>query len=304
MALTLEDALARLPQWRGRPDLHTSVLSGGITNQNYRVETGGEVFVVRISGDNTELLGIDRQNERAATIAAAALGIGPEVIFFIEPEGCLVTRFVAGKPIMPDEIRQPETIRQIAACLRRVHQMPAIPGSFSPFQVVTTYRRLADERRVTGYPADSGQFFDRMRAIETAFEREPIPVCPCHNDLLNENFLRDNTTGQIRILDWEYAGMGDPYFDLANLAAQHAFRDEHDRLLLEAYFGEATPRGLARLKLMKCMSDFREAVWGMLQSGISNLDFDFRGYARKYFQRLTAGFGNSRVDEWLARLEV
>jgi thiamine kinase-like enzyme len=303
MALTLVDALARVPQWRGRTDFHTSVLSGGITNQNYRVETGGEIFVVRISGDNTELLGINRQNERAATIAAAALGIGPEVLYFIEPEGYLVTRFVAGKPIMPNEMRQPETIRQIAASLGRVHQMPAIPGRFSSFQVVTNYRRLADEHRVTGYPADYDQLCKRMEAVENAFGREPVAACACHDDLLNENFLRDNLTGQLRILDWEYAGMGDPYFDLANLAAQHAFHDEHDGLLLEAYFGEATPRRLARLKLMKCMSDFREAMWGMLQCGISTLDFDFRGYAGKYFERLRAGFGDARVGDWLARLE-
>jgi thiamine kinase-like enzyme len=303
MAITLDEAVARVPQWRGHTDLRTSVLSGGITNQNFRVETGGEVFVLRISGDNTELLGINRQNERAATLAAAAIGIGPEVVYFIEPEGCLVTRFVAGKPILPDVMRQPDSIRQIAALLRRVHQMPAIPGHFSPFQVVTSYRRLADERQVTGYPPDYDELCERMRAVETAFGRKPVAPCPCHDDLMIENFLRDDATGQIRILDWEYAGMGDPYFDLANLAAQYAFRDEHDRLLLEAYLEEPNPRHLARLKLMKCMSDFREAMWGMLQSGISTLDFDFRGYARKYFQRLTAGFGDARVAEWLARLQ-
>ena len=303
MALSIVDAVARVPQWRGRTDLRTSVLSGGITNRNYRVDTGGESFVVRISGDNTELLGINRQNERAATMAAAALGIGPEVVYFIEPEGCLVARFLAGNPIMPDEMRQPETVRQIAASLKRVHAMPAIPGSFSPFQVVTQYRLLANEHGVTGYPAGFEELCERMQVVEAAFGRAPVSACPCHNDLLNENFLRDNLTGQIRILDWEYAGMGDPYFDLANLAAQHAFRDEHDRLLLEAYSGEVAAPRLARLKLLKCASDLREAMWGMLQSSLSTLDFDFRGYAKKYFQRLAAWFDDGHVAEWIAQLQ-
>ena len=189
--------------------------------------------------------------------------------------------------------------------LQRVHALPPIPGSFSPFRVVEDYRRLSDERGVTGWPDDFAGLLARAQAIEAAFAREAAFPCPCHNDLLNENFLRDSTqggAGRIFILDWEYAGMGDSYFDLANLAAQHRFGDEQDAQLLQAYFGETTPRRLARLKLMKCMSDFREAMWGMLQLGISSLDFDFRGYAGTYFERLRVGLSDPRVPDWLALL--
>jgi thiamine kinase-like enzyme len=106
---------------------------------------------------------------------------------------------------------------------------------------------------------------------------------PCHNDLLNANFLDD---GEIRIVDWEYAGMGDRFFDLANFSVNHEFAVEDDGRLLAAYFGTERQTDLAALRLMRFMSDFREAMWGVLQSGISELDFDFKGYAAKHFERM------------------
>jgi thiamine kinase-like enzyme len=300
--------LSRVPPWQGRTDLVTTPLHGGITNENVRVDVGGAEdrrgFVLRLGGANTELLGIDRRHEWAAARAAAAAGLAPEAVYFVEPEGYLITRFITGQPVTPDEMRQPEIIEQLAGLLQRVHALPPIPGSFSPFRVVDDYRRLADARGVTGWPADFEALLARGQAIEAAFKRDPAFPCPCHNDLLNENFLREAGSGRIYLLDWEYAGMGDSYFDLANLAAHHRFTDEHDALLLRAYFGEATPRRLARLRLMKCMSDFREAMWGMLQLGLSSLNFDFRGYATDFFGRLRARLADPRVEEWLATLSA
>lgn len=295
MALSLEEALARVSQWAGVSNLQTTLLTDGITNQNYRIDVGGESFVLRIAGANTELLGIDRYNEHAAHHAAAALGIAPEILCFIEPEGYIVSRFVAGRPVSPEEIALPENIRQVTALLRRVHAMPAIPGTFSPFRVVEDYTQTA-QRYGVAFPANFDWLLARMADIEAVFLQDPFVPCPCHNDLLNANFLND---GQIRILDWEYAGMGDRFFDLANFSVNHSFGDEQDRLLVTAYFGEATPARLARLKLMKIMSDFREAMWGMVQIGISQLDFDFREYADKHFNRMTGNFQDLRWRQWL-----
>lgn len=297
----LDSALARLQRWQGRSPAITP-LTGGLTNRNYRVDVDGESFVLRLSGKDTELLGINRLAERAATAAAAGLGLAPEVVDFIEPEGWLVTRFVPGRPVAPEEMRQPNRIRQVAVALRRAHTLPPLPAAFSPFQVVRDYTRLARERGVTAFPPDFDVLLDHFSAIEAALAREPLPPCPCHNDLLNENFLADETSGRLRLLDWEYAGMGDPFFDLANFAAHHEFADEHEDLLLDAYLGDVMPRDVARLKLLKCASDFREAMWGVVQQGLSRLDFDYRAYADKYFARLRLGLAQPLVPAWLAEL--
>ncbi len=309
--ISLEEALARVPMWQTARELETSFLAGGITNKNYRVDADGQSSVLRLTGANTDLLGIDRHTEYAATRAAAALGIGPEVVYFIEPEGCLVTRFIRGRPIPQAEMRSAEIIRRVAAALRRFHGAGPIPGTFSPFRVVEAYRRLAletglrpssDERQAPQFPTNFERLLAQMRAVERAMQVAPPALCPCHNDLLNENFLLEDGTGQIRILDWEYAGMGDPHFDLGNLAAQHLYADEHDELLLASYWGAVTPEHWARHKLMRCLSDFREAMWGVAQQSLSSLDFDFRGYADQYFARLSAGFEDPRCAGWIATL--
>src|SRR5262245_54076087 len=106
--------LNRVPGLRGRGDIQTTFLSGGITNQNYRIDVGAdqdarESFVMRLGGAKTELLGINRENEYAATKAAAEIGIAPEVVDFIQPEGYLIARFIRGREIPPDEMRREET---------------------------------------------------------------------------------------------------------------------------------------------------------------------------------------------------
>ncbi len=255
-------------------------LSGGITNHNFKVEVYGDTFVLRMGGAQTALLGIDRRVEHEASLRAAEVGVGPEVSGFLEEEGWLVTRFIDGHPIPPEAMRRPETIRRVAAALRKFHDAEPIPGHFDAHTVVEEYRREAEARGVAipgAYDA-AHSMSERIRRM-----RGPQQSVPCHNDLLNANFLDD---GAIRIVDWEYAGMGDRFFDLANLSVNHEFGAAEDEVLLDAYFDDASEERLASLAMMKFMSDFREAMWGVLQSGISELDFDFKGYATEHFARL------------------
>ncbi len=265
--------------WPGR-ETKVTTLSGGITNHNFRVDVDGFSFVLRMGGADTNLLGIDREVERAASERASEVGVGPQVERFVEPDGWLITWFIDGRPISIEDVRRPETIRRVAAALRRFHDAQPIPGRFDAHAIVEEYRREAAERGVA-IPEAYATAHDASERIRAA--RGPQDLVPCHNDLLNANFLDD---GAIRILDWEYAGMGDRFFDLANLSVNNEFGVDEDRALLEAYFGEATDDALSSLRQMKFMSDFREAMWGVLQSGISTLDFDFNAYAAKHFDRM------------------
>jgi thiamine kinase-like enzyme len=298
MALPLEEALARVPQWAGASDLKATPLGGGITNNNFRIDVGGETFVLRIAGADTQLLGIDREHEHAANLAAGKLGIAPEVFYFIRPEGYLVTRFINGRPILRDEICQPEKIRQVMDIVRRIHNMPAIPGKFNVFCTIGEYSAIARRCKVA-FPGNFNWLVEQAQAAESALNARPLPTCPCHNDLLNANFL---TNAQLHILDWEYAGMGDAFFDLANFSDHHDLSDEQDRWLLKCYFGEVTPGRWAHLKIMKIMSDLREATWGLVQIGISKLDFDFRGYAGRFFGRVIENIQNPDWNEWLKEI--
>ena len=299
MALTVDEAIARVPQWANANDLKVSPLAGGITNCNFRVDTGGESFALRIAGADTDMLGINREYEYAANLAAGKLGIAPEVIFVIRPEGYLVTRFITARPFPLEEITQPENIRRVIEFIRKIHSMPEIPGTFSVFRNIENYAETARRYNVE-FPENFDWLIERMNAAEAALMTDPEPLRPCHNDLLNANFLIDD---QIYILDWEYAGMGDVYFDLANFSDHHELSDELDRWLLECYFREVTDKQIAHLKIMKAMSDFREAMWALVQIGISELSFDYRGYANKFFARVFENINDPRWGHWIKEMK-
>jgi thiamine kinase-like enzyme len=251
--------------WPGR-QFELEPLGGGITNHNFKVVVDGEAFVLRIVGRDTDQLGIDRGVELEASRNAAALGIGPEVVGFVD--GCLVTRFLEG------ETGQPRA-SDAGALLRRLHDGPPIPGRFDSFRVVETYAATAG-----GAPPP----YERAKAIADRIEtrRGDVELRACHNDLLPANFVHDGK--RLRLVDWEYAGMGDPCFDLANYAVNNGLDEAGEAELLESYGGgEVEP---AAVVLMRFMSDFREAMWGVVQQAISQLDFDFAGYAAEHFERL------------------
>ena len=138
--------------------------------------------------------------------------------------------------------------------------------------------------------------FERARELAAEVERArgPVPERPCHNDLLTANFIDDGS--RIRIVDWEYAGMGDIYFDLANFAVNNGLPAEETAELLHAYFGERRrPQHERALTLMRFMSDFREAMWGVVQQALSDLDFDFRAYAERALRAARANGRRPRV---------
>jgi thiamine kinase-like enzyme len=185
----------------------------------------------------------------------------------------------------------------VVRSLRRFHACAPIPSSFNVFRVVETYAETASERGMVP-PATYTDAHALAGRIETAFAENPSPLTTCHNDLLNANFLRDGE--HIWIVDYEYAGMGDPFFDLGNLAVNNDLDADADALLLGHALGEVRDRHRARLALMRLMSDFREAMWGVVQRAISTLDEDFEAYATEHFGRLLANAAAAPLDDLLA----
>jgi thiamine kinase-like enzyme len=289
----LADILSLLEAELGPVLAEPQPLAGGITNHNFRIRFAERECVVRVTGSATELLGIDRQAERAAGEAAAALGIAPAVI--AAGEGYLVTQFLDGRPGTARRLRAaPE---DAARALRRFHDCGLELGHrFWVPELLEQYARVVADHGQT-VPADYELARSAAgRIAEVLPLREPRP---CHDDLLPANLLRDRQ-GQVMLVDWEYAGMGHPLFDLGNLAVNSEFDPRAETRLLEAYFGEeAGPPRRAALALMRIMSDAREAAWGVVQAVISELQFDFDAYSRLHFTRLRKAVAHHEFDTWL-----
>jgi thiamine kinase-like enzyme len=286
--------IARLEPELGPLEGDPQPLEGGITNRNYRLRMGGEDLVLRVCDHGAEVLGIDRTTEEIASRRAAAERIAPAVVAFLSDVPALVTRWLPGGGLTPEQVRSPDVLAQVASLLRRLHATPALPTAFAVFRLVEDQRGLA-----TAVPDSYEAILALSHRIEAALTGpEHVPVS-CHNDLLTANFVRDGA--RVCIVDWEYAGMNNRYFDLGNLSVNNGFEAEADRALLELYFGEpVSERRFATLQLMRVISDFREAMWGVVQHGRSTLDFDYVAYAAEHFDRLERAAANPRMEEWLA----
>ena len=291
----LDAVIAAVPEWRGHEPTITPI-EAGRTNRNYRVEVGSATFFLRLSHEDTALLGIDRVAEYEAALAAAASGVGPEVVAHLPEHGCLITAWVAGEPLAEGDMEQESVLADVARVVSTIHAGPALPATFDAFRIVEAYRRVSVERGVP-IPEAYGPAHAHAERIEAAFARAPVPARPCHNDLLSDNFLRG--TDGFWLVDYEYSGMGDPFFDLGNLSINNGLSEASQETLLRLMFGEPTRAHRARLQLMRIMSDYREAMWGVIQQGLSTLDIDYVAYADRHFERLLRSMADERFERWL-----
>jgi len=268
-----ENIIAQIPEWKNAQDIRIERIGGG-TNTSFLVYENDEKYILRISGENTRLLGIDREAEYAALVAVGSIGIGPEVVHYVLPKGHMVTRFIDGKILHWDEL---EEIQRIVAAVKRVHTLPAIEAAFSPFREVERWVKIAQSLHIA-FPKNFDLLLKNMDAIES-IERESNPplLGLCHNDLFPTNVLDD---GNIRIIDWEFAGIGDIFFDLATLA--NSLSSEKDEYILECYFGEVTSSHLSKLQRMRYMVVLWNAMWALVQS---NLGYAYTTLAEELFAR-------------------
>jgi thiamine kinase-like enzyme len=272
-------------------------LEGGITNRNYRVRFGDRDYVLRLPGKDTALLGICRDAERVANEAAAALGIAPAVA--AADDSFLVTRFIVCSPIDPDELRADPG--PVARALHAFHDSDvSLPARFWVPDLLGSYAAIVAERGGTLPPRYALARSIAARIAEALPLTDPVP---CHDDLLPANLLRVQSPDGLGVVlvDWEYAGMGHRLFDLGNLAVNNDFDDGAEERLLTAYDGaRPSPGRTAALKLMRLMSDAREAAWGVVQAVISELDFDCPAYAEQHFDRLERAAADPHFEQWLA----
>ena len=267
--------LRAVPHWSS---LEVSIweLTGGITNRNYLVTVDGQHRVVRIPGERTELLGINRAHEAEATRRAADLGISPAVIGELREAGTLITDFVDGAHLEGEAFVG--RLGEVVELVHRFHSSGSLGGAFPIHRVVEWHARDALAHGVA-LPSQFSELHDVSRQIETAFEKTPEAPVPCHNDLLPANVLFG--PHRVWLLDFEYAGMNDRYFDLGNLSVNCALDQSGDEAILRAYFGSVSKQSIARLQLMKIMSEFREGMWAVVQQAISTIDTDFVAYANE-----------------------
>jgi thiamine kinase-like enzyme len=290
-----EAAAARVLLWRGR-QVTISPLSGGLTNENYLVEAGDERYVMRLPGQSTELLSIDRQNEIFNTKAAASTGIGPRVLEHVPGTDVMVLEFIPGQTMSAKTLQSKPMAARMALSFHRLHNAPRFLHDFNMFRLIEDYLGIVNQHQVA-IPKGYRDWLPEVARIERAIGAGALPSVPCHNDLLCENFIDDGRA--LRIVDYELSGNNDPCFDLGNTAQEAEFDQELRAALCEAYFGKLGARQLARMNLFALMSDVGWTLWGAIQAKISAVDFDFGGYYTARWERALQVLHSQDFPRWI-----
>jgi thiamine kinase-like enzyme len=277
--------ILQLPCWSGTVD--PTPLLGGITNKNYLVADRGQKFVVRL-GQDIPIHGVMRFNELAASRAAFAAGISPEVVY-AEP-GALVLRYIDGRALSPELVRDPVLLPAAVDLVKRCHeQVPrCLRGPALVFWVFQVIRGYATELQACGSPHLGllPQLMERAELLER--EVGPVSIVFGHNDLLAANFIDDGQ--RLWLIDWDYAGFNSPLFDLGGLASNSELDADQARFVLERYFGTVDVGLERRFAAMKCASLLRETMWSMVSEVYSKIQFDYVAYTTDYLARFRRAY--------------
>lgn len=291
----IEKIAASVPDWNGQ-DVSIEPLSGGLTNTNYKIHVNGKPFFVRVPGESTELLAIDRNNEVHNTKAAASAGVAPKVLHHIPEHQAMVIEFLDGKTMSKDSLNESGMPTRMAQAIKKLHAGPRFLTDFNMFRLTEYYLCLCRERTIEipkGYP----ERMPTVNEIEKAMSIKPLATVPCNNDLLAENYIDDGK--QLWLIDYEYSGNNDPTFELGNTCQEMQFNDDQIKEVCAAYFGDATPQMVARMKLNMIMSDVGWGLWAAIQANISTIEFDFWGWALERWGRAEEKMDSANFPMWM-----
>ena len=275
-------------------------LQRGLSNRNYRVHSDGVEYIVRLATRGASDLGIDREAEASALRSAFDAGLGAEIVHYALPEGHMIAKAIDAPSISenPECYRDPQALRHFTQVMKRIHGLPPVDHVFDPIQRVRDATRRSAERGVE-LPRSLDDLLARLDEVE-ARRGDVLPEqwALCHNDLFGGNILDGDP---IRVIDWEFVGMGDIFFDLATLAiACDEFDprpDERSEIIVDAYFGGASDTHMQRIRDMIFVVQMHNVSWGLTHHLLGTEEhgwegFTFLGFAIELIEHLLG----SRAD--------
>jgi thiamine kinase len=251
-------------------------LPGGPASSSFLLQADEHRLVARIDKPAARALKLDRQSEIEVLQAVSAAGIGPELVWADAQQGLLVCTYLEGSACSREDIRDPVLLRDLASTLRRLHSLlPAGPE----FELEAAVRLYAGNLATP----IARQMADSACMLLTRLQQEPGPRALCHNDLVHSNIIHHQP---IRLIDWEYAAVGDPFFDLAVVVRHHELNATLSNGFLRAYFGSLLPEQLEKLELYGVLYDHLAGLWYLSMDGGAGLAPGFDEELQRVMARL------------------
>ena len=296
----IEEVVDKIEDWKGKR-ISIQPLSGGLTNSNFKVEVNGDPFFIRVPGESTELLAIDRRNEYYNSKAASETGVGPRVLYYIPEFQVMVLEFLQGRTMSKDSLNAAGLPTKIGHVIKRLHSGPRFLTDFNMFRLTEYYLNICKERSIR-IPEGYLERMPTVKSIEQALAVMPLPTVPCNNDLLAENYMDDGKS--LRIIDYEYSGNNDPCFELGNTCQEQQYDEARITEVCTAYFGIPSANKISRMKLNMIMSDVGWGLWAAIQAKISKIEFDFWGWAIERWSRAEEKMDSREFSTWLKEVQT
>lgn len=280
-----------------------SLLQGGASNVNLRVESGSHRFALRLCDKDAARWGVDRAAAIQAQTDAALVGLAPRIIAFDLPCGDFLSEFVDGSQLTAEMLREETYLRMVAGAWRKLNSSPTTSRDFSPFDDARTFIDYADADNAPR-PERLDEMYAALLRIEALFVNRELPKGFCHSDSVPQNYLLNGST--IKLVDFDYAGNGWTAFELGSLCCQAELDDWQTITLLEAYDPGADEGQRARVELMRFVAGIREACWALMAEpylGYKTVPLDgwtYQGHAERNIRQASQVIDSGAFDTHLA----
>ena len=222
--MTPESALSTIP---GFSNARIGIqLADGPTNRTVLLDNFEHKYVLRVDKPLVDELGMDRHAEEEVSRMVASAGLAPEVVYYDHERGISLRSFVPGTNWLESDLHKGSFLKRLAGLFRRLHELPNVSADFDSEAAIEGYANFLDTANARNF-AEKGE--DLLRQTRQVQDR----TCLCHNDALNHNILESGRKDML--IDWEFAGMGDPYFDLSVVVQHHQLGEKMGGVFLNAY---------------------------------------------------------------------
>lgn len=255
---------------------------GGMTNKNYKVMIDDQNYVLRVPGNGTEKM-ISRVDEIKNAAFAHEIGVDADLIYFNEQTGIKISKFIEdAQTLSPEGAKKPYVMKKICQLLNQLHQCGReMENEFNVYEKIESYEQLLNELKGEYYE-DYQLIKQQVLQLKELMDDLEINLVPCHNDTLAENFIKDKHD-QYYLIDWEYAGMNDPMWDVAAHCLENGFNSDEEELFLKTYFKQEPKRSYkTRVLVNKIYQDFLWSLWTKVKEASGD---DFGDYGIERYNR-------------------
>jgi aminoglycoside phosphotransferase (APT) family kinase protein len=293
----IEAAIRAVGAWHGH-DVSVTPVSIGDDERHFLVEVDQDLFILRLTSLASDRPQVDTTSELEVARAAASAGVAPDVTASLPQLGCLITRFAPGRRLAPADLERDDVLTSLVGSVRALHSCPPPGAERSAFREARDLRRAALARGMPMPPSEPAAT-EAIRSIEAAAATPGRPTVTIHGDLTTSSLFLDGD--RVWIVDYRWAGAGDPFEDLGGLAEHLALTPERRDAMLRLYFGAIDQVSRSRVMLMRMAAAYLAAMrtlsWSPPRSSA-----EAAGAARQLAD-VAAASADGRSGRWVGALE-